>query len=154
MVSGSCDCSDDGAGWLLDQTYGEADIPQGWTPVQACDTCKVFRYDSDAARAAAAYHGNLVVKCFPAVPDPEGERGHDEWAILPGSEAVWVNCSSHRARSYVERAIGGKAEDFFVMETYRHYLRIPQRFTERVRGIKGVRVLRKQPAPRMFRSWS
>src|SRR5690606_38956102 len=41
-----------GTGWLLDQAYGIASIPAGWTPVQACDQCGRY-LDADAAYAAA-----------------------------------------------------------------------------------------------------
>lgn len=42
-----------GAGFLLNQTYGYADIPDGWTPVQRCDECAVFDGDRSASAAAA-----------------------------------------------------------------------------------------------------
>jgi hypothetical protein len=57
----ACDCSDGGAGYLLDWSYGAADIPDDWTPVQRCDQCQRFEGDDDAAMAAAAAHGNVEV---------------------------------------------------------------------------------------------
>jgi hypothetical protein len=66
--------------------------------------------------------------------------------------AVWVNCSSHRAHDRIARVIGSKPEDFFTMPSFRHYLRVPAQFADEIRNIKGVRVLRKQPAPKMYRS--
>lgn len=67
-------------------------------------------------------------------------------------DVVWVNCSSHRAHDKIARVLGEKPADFFIMPSFRHYLRVPAGFADQVRTITGVRVLRKQPAPKMYRS--
>ena len=76
-----CDCSDGGQGWLLDQTYGEAEIPEGWKPVQACDICMRFTDDKEAARQAANHHGTMSSWFPAAAPEEEEEPGHGDWAI-------------------------------------------------------------------------
>lgn len=43
-----------GTGYLVDQTYGYAIVPAGYTPVQRCDQCSRFEGDEDATRAFAA----------------------------------------------------------------------------------------------------
>lgn len=62
-----------GRGWLLDQAYGVAFIPPGWTPVQACDQCGRY-LDADAAYAAADHHGTIA-GYFAARDEP------GDWAI-------------------------------------------------------------------------
>jgi hypothetical protein len=68
-------------------------------------------------------------------------------------EYVWVNCSSHRAHDRIARIIGERPEDFFIMPSFRHYLRVLPLYADEIRTVKGARVLRKQPAPKMYRSW-
>lgn len=78
-------CSECGhTGYLIDQTYGAADIPDGWTPVQRCDTCQTFLDDEDAARAAGAARG-AAVEWFEPEREPLGDdyddAGPGDWAI-------------------------------------------------------------------------
>jgi hypothetical protein len=80
------------------------------------------------------------------------DRNGTQMTDLKEFTAVWVNCSSHRAHDRIARVIGSKPEDFFTMPSFRHYLRVPAQFADEIRNIKGVRVLRKQPAPKMYRS--
>lgn len=79
----TCVCGD--KGYLLDQGYGRADIPVGWTPVQACDSCSLFPGDEEAATAAAAVCSAGRFQYFPGVPDD------DEDDVPPGDWAInWV----------------------------------------------------------------
>ena len=75
-----CVCGD--TGFLLNQTYGEAEIPDGWTPVQACDECRRFASDEEAAHAASQAMA-AAVEWFPGTVDEDGEELHGEWAIEP-----------------------------------------------------------------------
>ena len=43
-----------GAGYLLDQSYGAADVPEDWLPVQACDACELGRSINDETAAHRA----------------------------------------------------------------------------------------------------
>lgn len=72
-----CDTCD-GQGFLGDQTYGDADIPEGWISVQACDTCKVFDDDEDAAAALDKLNGTDSRRWFPPV-EPDG---CGDWAVI------------------------------------------------------------------------
>lgn len=72
-----CECA---SGYLLNQEYGFADIPVGWTPVQRHDICDRFEGDGDAAEAAARDKGGVAVAFFMAEP----YRGED----LPGDYAI------------------------------------------------------------------
>lgn len=83
----TCECED--LGYLLEQEYGYAEIPEGWTPVQSCDLCQRFD-DEEAANAAAqqivaeGLAPNVVVKWFPGVApedDDSGEEYPGDWAI-------------------------------------------------------------------------
>lgn len=69
-------------GFLLDQTYGCAEVPDGWTPVQRCDTCRFFDDDEDAAKAAAIAKGDVPVGYF------SGGTDEDDGEILPGDWAI------------------------------------------------------------------
>jgi hypothetical protein len=57
---GPCDCADHGAGYLIGQTYGHTDPPDGAVIVQRCDQCEVFDGDIAAAVAYANVHGGRV----------------------------------------------------------------------------------------------
>ena len=84
--AGSCDvCA--GLGYLLEQTYGFADPPDGWTFVQRCDACARFDGDESAARAAAdaLVLGPDDVAWWPA---PTGEDPDDPPSELPGDWAI------------------------------------------------------------------
>lgn len=70
----SCDACG-GAGYLLGQTYGEADIPAGWTPVQACDLC--IQCDDEHAAAVAAGARDTVACYY----EPADIAGLGDWAI-------------------------------------------------------------------------
>lgn len=72
MTERCIECAD---GVLLNQEYGFADIPEGWTPVQRCDTCRQYDSDELAARAAAGTW-NAKYAFFPANDDEPGD-----WAI-------------------------------------------------------------------------
>lgn len=74
------------------------------------------------------------------------------WEPRVTDEFVWINCSSHRAHDKIARVLGRKPEDFFTMPSFRHYLRVPSAFASQIRPITGARVLRRQPAPKMYRS--
>lgn len=76
-----CVCS--GSGFLWDQTYGEADIPEGWTPVQRCDLCEKYPDDEAAARAAAELDTEAEW-CEPptiVIADEFHDAGHGDWAV-------------------------------------------------------------------------
>lgn len=77
-----------GTGYLLDQEYGTADIPKGWTPVQRCDACDQHANDWVAAERAARDKGNgVIAKYFEAAPSEDGENGDE----APGDYAIdWV----------------------------------------------------------------
>lgn len=76
----TCECAD--TGYLLNQTYGCAEIPMGWTPVQACDVCRRFTEDEDAARAAAETAGPTIIAAyFRGVPTLEDFPPPGDWAI-------------------------------------------------------------------------
>lgn len=72
-------------GYLLDQTYGHADIPTGWTPVQRCDTCDTFAGDYEAALSAAADH-DTIEGWFDPVYDATHEVTTE--GTLPGDHAI------------------------------------------------------------------
>lgn len=97
------ECSDNGSGYLLDQTYGEADVPEGWTPVQACDVCQRFTTDEAAARYAARRLGGPIDWYPPAEPDDGDEPGHGDWAILiPGPG---LNIDDQVARNFTNERL-------------------------------------------------
>jgi hypothetical protein len=79
-------------GYLLNQEYGFAEIPAGWTPVQRDDLND--RYDSDekAAKAAARDKGGVAYAFFPpADDDPD----------LPGDYAInWAPADGENDPSY------------------------------------------------------
>ena len=85
-----CDACD-GTAYLLDQTYGNADIPNGWTPVQACDNCHAGRNadDEKAAMFAANERDEIdhpvYYAYFPGGWDDENDEAlPGDWAIGPG----------------------------------------------------------------------
>lgn len=87
LVDHDCGACED-TGFLLNQEYGTADIPEGWTPVQACDACNRFETDEDAAIQAARDKNvgstqYVSFSYFKAKPDPddEGEDRPGDWAI-------------------------------------------------------------------------
>lgn len=75
-------------GYLLGQTYGTAEIPDGWTPIQACDTCQAFESDGLAAWSAKLAHQAPATAYFPSAIDDDlvagsmSSEGQGEWAIL------------------------------------------------------------------------
>lgn len=71
----------DGSGWLEDQSYGYADVPAGWTPIQRCDACERFDGDEAAAVAFAQANGGQVLY-FPTIFDEDTTTGE------PGDRAV------------------------------------------------------------------
>lgn len=83
-------------GFLLEQSYGTAAIPEDWTPVQACDDCQKFESDEDAANAAAQAivfeglaPGGCEVKYFPGVRSEDSEDDYEppgDWAVRPNAE--------------------------------------------------------------------
>ena len=85
-----CDQCDD-MGYLIDQTYGNADVPEDWRPVQACDSCFIgkSRTDEDAAMCAANDRDDIDQRVHYAyVPggyeDEDGDvRAPGDWAIGP-----------------------------------------------------------------------
>lgn len=90
-TAGECECK---TGYVLDQTYGFADIPEGWTPVQAHDVCERFEGDAEAA-AHAAHDKGTVAQYFFAEQD---EDNPDEF--VPGDYAIhWVGPTNTPARS-------------------------------------------------------
>jgi hypothetical protein len=62
-----------GTGYLANQTYGFAVIPNGWIPVQACDNCSVFPDDEAAARQAGRDNGSNSCQWCPADDDEPGD---------------------------------------------------------------------------------
>jgi hypothetical protein len=66
-------------GALPNQTYGNADIPPGTTPVQACDTCSRTMSDQAAAATLARIWGTTYG--YAEAPDPN-EPG-DWWVTNP-----------------------------------------------------------------------
>lgn len=79
---GSCDCSDEGAGYLVGMSYGHTSPPEGALLIQACDTCQRFEGDVDAAVVYAARHGG-VVHAVGEVTEPGKE-------LLSYLSDVWV----------------------------------------------------------------
>jgi hypothetical protein len=67
----------EGTGYLLDQSYGLIDVPNGWRTVQACDECQRWDGDQTAAREACHQVEGNAYAYFPA-HDPT-EPG--DWAI-------------------------------------------------------------------------
>jgi hypothetical protein len=70
-------------GYLLDQGYGCAEIPEGWIPVQACDACCTLS-DEKAAQTAAAHHGvefDRFESQAELVGDEIFDGGPGDWAI-------------------------------------------------------------------------
>lgn len=81
--SEGCEC-DHGA--CPHQTYGEAELPEGAVPVQACDICKTFEGDDEqtadeqAARDYAQRHAGTV-GYVEGDRDDDGEQLHGEWFV-------------------------------------------------------------------------
>lgn len=69
-----------GTGYLLDQTYGNVELPSGWVPVQACDECGVFT-DDEAVKAAAAERG-VAYGYWGAVPEEFDDDRPGDWGIF------------------------------------------------------------------------
>lgn len=69
--------------YLVDWTYGYADIPDGAVPVQRCDDCRVFDGDEAAATAAMDDLGGTAVGFTfgspPWVTDPSEYEPGDYW---------------------------------------------------------------------------
>lgn len=63
-IDETCMCG--GLGYLLEQSYGYTDMqmPEGWIPVQACDECRMFADDEQAAEAAARHSAMFAVYCY------------------------------------------------------------------------------------------
>jgi hypothetical protein len=76
-VTGCIECRN--TGYLLGQSYGYSEIPDGWTPVQACATCLLL--DDEKAAEDAARELGTTARYFedPNVDDDEDWMG--EWAI-------------------------------------------------------------------------
>jgi hypothetical protein len=81
-------------GYLVDQTYGAADIPEDWTPVQACDGCEIGRdmTDEQAAMCAANDRDDIDRRVYFAYfpgyghgddPDDGDPDEPGDWAIGP-----------------------------------------------------------------------
>jgi len=97
-------CKD--AGYLWDQSYGYAEMPDGWVPVQSCDgpAHRPMMSDEDAARAAATSLGGTSVavyrepKCDGGCDLRPGRGGHDEHCPVvnddPGDWFVWQHFNS------------------------------------------------------------
>lgn len=85
VTDSACQCA--GTGYLLDQTYGEADIPEDWCPVQACDACKLAADDEEAAMYAANAVDDIDHRVyyafFPGGVDEDNEPLLGDWAIGP-----------------------------------------------------------------------
>jgi hypothetical protein len=86
ITEATCQCGN--TGYLLNQAYGYAAIPDGWTPVQACDDCKRFATDEDAAIQASrdTNVGSTQYVSFSYFKaetdaDDEGEDHPGDWAI-------------------------------------------------------------------------
>jgi hypothetical protein len=76
--------------YLLDFTYGAADIPEGAIPVQRCDECAVFDGDGDAAQAAMdELGGSAIGFAFGSPPwaDPDDYQPGDYW--VAGITVPW-----------------------------------------------------------------
>lgn len=81
-----------GLGYLVDQSYGACDLPDGAVPVQRCDECQRWAGDDDAAAAyAASLDGPAVVGFgFAVRAGGDGREvadltgaGGDFWVLLP-----------------------------------------------------------------------
>jgi hypothetical protein len=72
-----------GTGYLLDQTYGLADIPAGWIPVQRCDACERLDSDEQAATVAAETVRAHGLELFVGDDEDLGD-----WAICVDFNAV------------------------------------------------------------------
>lgn len=73
-----------GKGYLEDQTYGEAEIPWDYVPIQRCDTCQVIDGDESAAHAYARDQ----IRMYQADGTPTGGalvmyfgEEHGDWAV-------------------------------------------------------------------------
>jgi hypothetical protein len=96
------ECSDNGSGYLLDQSYGEAEIPEGWTPVQACDTCQRFATDEAAAHYAA--RRSSWAPCF----FPSESDGPGDWAARipkPPKEQNVTNLYDQHVQSFTNERL-------------------------------------------------
>lgn len=81
------------AGVLVDQTYGAADIPEGWVPVQVDDTWALtsaaFQVDDEWAAKVLAELWGTEAQYFPGTMSPEGyeyelgsvEHEPGDWAV-------------------------------------------------------------------------
>lgn len=73
-------------GALIDQTYGEAGIPEGWVPVQRCDACDVFDGDEAAARWVSMHLTERFVRGTVAWFAADEDDGHGDWAVLTNNK--------------------------------------------------------------------
>lgn len=80
----SCVCHPPGI--LVDQTYGNIEVPPDAVPVQACDACQVYASDVEAAQALADLWGTTIGGLDPAtgqiLADEDDEPG-DVWVVQP-----------------------------------------------------------------------
>lgn len=76
-----------GLGYLLEMTSGRGDVPEGWSPVQACGQCSAGRgmSDEEAARYATSDRDDIDRPLYHAFFPGDGDDVHDvgEWAIGP-----------------------------------------------------------------------
>lgn len=72
----------DGRGWIV-ETYDEAELPDGFVPITACQHCGAIDDDQVAARKAADDHHGGSVAFFPGGPveGDSSEYGHGDWAV-------------------------------------------------------------------------
>lgn len=70
-----------GLGFLLGQTYGAVDLPDGFTAVQRCDSCG--RYDGDGDAAHGASRATMRARRWFPLETPEGQLG--DWALGPAA---------------------------------------------------------------------
>lgn len=89
-----CECL--GTGYLVHQTYGAGDLPDGAVPVQRCDLCLTFDGDDDAAWAALVAFGGGTWGFGLTNHDDPSEAG-DYW-IIPAKCVCTLDedaCSAH-----------------------------------------------------------
>lgn len=83
----SCVCGD--TGYLLGQSYGNTDPPEGAMCIQRCDLCQVYEGDLEAAMAASEALGTS----WGYHADKDGNIAYvgDEVDDFPGDPWVFVN---------------------------------------------------------------